>query len=885
MSKPSPVIQQYLDLKQQYREHLLFFQMGDFYELFFEDAVVASKALDITLTRRGQHQGEDIAMCGVPLHASQQYLQRLIRQGFSVALCEQLETPETKIDKGPLRRDVVRIITPGTLTEENLLDAKDHHLLIAITPGKGPKNLCGLAAIDLSTGDFWTEALEESHLMESTLLNWGPREILFPDPLRGTPLFEALSKNFSASFTGLPLSRFHPENSRKRLYDFFNVSTLFAFGTFQESEENAAGSLLDYVLLTQREMKPSLAPPQKISSSTLLTIDPFTRRNLELTHTLEGEKKGSLISVLDHTVTPAGGRLMALRLQSPLTDLKEIRNRLDSVDFFVTHEELQKHSRSLLAKTPDLDRPLSRLLLGRGGPKDLGMIRDFLKQIPELSQLFSSLNDGLPDPLRSLFQALRIDLTPYDPLAEGLGKQAAHALPLSAQEGGFVATGYDLELDEARSLAHEAHSILKKLEEKYSSETGIASLKVKQNHLVGLFIEVSHTHVSRVPSFFTLKQSLSTGSRYTTPELLDLQEKRVHASEQVLTLEKKIFQEWRELLFIHQDSLRQLAKALALLDVTTALAFLAIQKNYTKPHVDESHLLKVTGGFHPVVQEIRHQKNGQGMVKNDCHLTPEGFTWILTGPNMAGKSTFLRQNALIVLMAQMGSFVPADAAHIGICDRIFSRVGASDNLARGESTFMVEMMETATILRQATSRSFVILDEVGRGTSTHDGLALAWACLEYLVQTHKCRSLFATHYHELTLLEEQLPGVQCYTPQITEWEDEIIFMHRILPGKAKGSYGLHVARLAGIPEQVLVRAEIIQKNLTPLMPPSLSSSSSASSAATVTTAAEVLSVGIPPVSAIEKIVRRLDLETFSPKEALDLLYTLKEQLMNQEVRP
>lgn len=868
MSKPSPAIQQYLELKKHYSEHLLLFQMGDFYELFFEDAVKAAKALDIALTRRGKDQGVDIPMCGVPLHASQVYLQRLIRQGFSIALCEQVETPATKTGKGPLKREVVRVMTPGTLTEETLLEPKSHHFVGCLVSSASSASPWGLAMIDLSTGDFFTETSSDS-LLDSPLLNWKPREMLIPESLLAHPLLQTLRKNLECVFTPLPASRFHPINSAKRLESFFNVNTLTAFGTFHEVERTAAGSLLDYVILTQRTSHTPLNPPRQIQGDQFLKLDPFTRRNLELTHTLEGKKKGSLLSFIDQTVTPGGGRLLELSLQNPLRDVEAIQRRLEAVDFFYQNSDLCEKTRALLKTCPDVERPLTRLLLGRGGPKDLGMIRDVLHQLPFLKELFSSLS-VLPVAVQQNIGFLTFDLEAYAAFQKGLKDISGLALPITPKEGGFVKAGYHPELDEWRALTSEAHDFLKNLEERYRCETQISTLKVRENNLIGLYLEVSQGQLSKVPPSFTLKQSMAQGGRYITRELLELQAKRQQATSKTLALELEIFEGWVQELAQAQQTLRRLAKALAALDVYTALAYLAREHKYCKPHVDHSSQLCIQKGFHPVVRATLEKETGSPFVANDCMLTEDAFAWLLTGPNMAGKSTFLRQNALIVLMAQMGSFVPAAIARLGVCDRIFSRVGASDNLARGESTFMVEMIETATILHQATARSFVILDEVGRGTATHDGLALAMACFEFLVQKQKCRTLFATHYHELTALEDQLFGVACYTPQITEWRGEIVFMHQVVAGKAQGSYGLHVARLAGLPECVLARAHTIQEHLSGSQPRVGIAPQKMESAPAL------------PFSAVESYLASLNLAHISPHEALNILYSLQAQMNAKE---
>lgn len=861
MTKASPVIQQYLDLKAHHPNHLLLFQMGDFYELFFEDAVLAANALDITLTKRGTYDGQEIPMCGVPLHASDAYLGRLIRQGFSVALCEQLELPDPKI-KGPLKRGVVRILTPGTLTEDPLLEPKAHHLILCVVShgrGSSPQTF-GLAGIDLSTGAFWTEAAEVS-FAESQMPHWGVKEAVFPEALLETPMIRDLKEHTRCALTPLPSSRFHPDNSRKRLEAFYQVTTLEAFALTTEGERTAAGALLDYVLLTQKDTPPSLSRPVSLKQDQFLRMDPFTRKSLEITETLSGDKGGSLLTGVDRTLTSPGGRLLSRYLQSPLLDVDQINDRLDGVAFLTERPERIEAVRGSLKGCPDPERACSRLLLQRGGPRDLGALRDVLGRLPSLRGLLEE--DTVPPLLQKIRAALGLDTRPFQPFCEGLKDEATHRLPSTPKDGGFVAPGVCPELDEARDLSTSASHWLKALEEQYGADTGIGSLKIKENNLIGAYIEVSPSHLSKVPPTFTLKQSLVSGARYTTPDLLALQEKRALSGARARARERALFEEWCTSVRTYGEALRTLGRALALLDVLAALADLAVLRGYVRPLVDNSQAFHIEDGRHPVVEQAcRH------FIPNTCHLedgspSTQGFAWLLTGPNMAGKSTFLRQNALLVILAQMGSFVPARQAHIGVCDRLFSRVGANDHLSRGASTFMVEMVETATILTQATARSFVILDEIGRGTSTHDGLALAWACLESLVTQTHCRTLFATHYHELTALEGRLPGVACYTPSITEWEDDLVFLHKIIPGTASGSFGLHVARLAGVPSAVVQRARDLQKTFGS----DLRASAPPPQAPPPTT-----------VSPLEAHLKSLDLETLSPKDALNLLYTFQEAL-------
>jgi len=670
-------------------------------------------------------------------------------------------------------------------------------------------------------------------------------------------------------------------NTRSCLEKFFAVKTLEGFGHFHDLEHRAAGALLDYVLLTQGTARPAIARPRQISSERFMKLDPFTRRNLELTHTLDGGTQRSLLALMDRTLTPGGGRLLRLFFQNPLKEAEAIQSRLDRVDFFFAHPAVTQGLRDLLKTCPDLERPLGRLALGRGGPRDLGMIRQVLKSVQALDTLLSPLvallPQGLAKELEALRDALVIKEEALDFLEEGLQESPFLELPPTCQEGGFVRPKYNLELDHWRALSSETEQFLESLENRYRQETHIATLKVRENNLIGVYIEISQGQLSKVPATFTLKQKLTQGARYVTSELLEWHAKCRDAGAQGMAMEQTIFQTWVQRLAANQEALQRLAQALASLDVFTSLAHLAREKKYTKPVLTLTNRLCIEKGFHPVVKDMMEKEGSIPFISNTCILGEKDFAWLITGPNMAGKSTFLRQTALIVLMAQMGSFVPAQHAEIGVCDRIFSRIGAGDNLAGGASTFMTEMVEAATILHQATSQSLVILDELGRGTSTHDGLALAWACFEYLVKQYQCRTLFATHYHELTAMEGIVPGVICYTPQVKEWQDEIVFMHAMIPEKAKGSYGLHVARLAGIPSSVLQRAQEIQDEraqeeglpgglplfLPPAFPPSPSS-------ATLET---------------EAYLRTLNLSQISPREALNILYDLQTQLHSAKDGP
>jgi DNA mismatch repair protein MutS len=851
----TPMMTQYLDIKAQYPGCLLFYRMGDFYELFFEDAILASKALDIALTRRGKGKdGEDIPMCGVPAHASDNYLARLIRQGFRVAICEQTEEASSRKTKGPLTRDVLRIITPGTLTEENLLDASQNNFLTALVPNKF--GIIGLASIDISTGDFFVESTSLP-LLETVLARLKPGEILLPDSFLKTPELYEIFQELKKRLTPLPLSRFDEQNGLERLKSLYGVETLEGFGDFKSSEIAACGALVDYIRLTQKKDIPSLKRPKRLKEGGRLELDAATRRNLELHLSLSGEKRGSLLEVINLTTTSMGARLLSHHLAAPLTHLPALHKRLECVDFFYENTNLTQALRAVLSCCPDLERPLSRLTWGRGGPRDLAALNRGLKLLPDLNKIFK--DHTLPESLSTLLKRLGH----YEQLTDRLTRALKDELPYLPREGGFIRPLYHLPLDELLSLKEDSKGALEALQQKYMAETGITSLKIKHNNIVGYHIEITSLHKDKLGPAFIHRQTMANAMRFTTSELAELEKKIMGALDQALALELRLFQDLVDEVVKRAGDIVETAHALAALDVAGSHAYLAKEKNYTRPHLDESLAFDIEGGRHPVVEALLPQ--GSSFIPNRCHL--KGL-WLLTGPNMAGKSTFLRQNALIALMAHMGMYVPATKAHIGLIDRIFSRVGASDDLARGRSTFMVEMTETAMILNQATPRSFVILDEIGRGTATFDGLSLAWACVEHLVHVNQARSLFATHYHELTALEKSLPNVSCYTIKIKEWEDQIIFLHEIVKGTADKSYGIHVGKLAGLPSAVVKRAEEVLSTLENTKPrPKLASHP-------LPLCVEAYSAPSP----LEKAVAALNPDDFSPKEALEKLYALKKLL-------
>jgi DNA mismatch repair protein MutS len=797
----TPAMAQYLELKRQHADCLLFYRMGDFYELFFEDAAKAAAALDIQLTKRGKHEGADIPMCGVPVHAAEAYLARLIRQGFRVAVCEQMEEPaeaKKRGSKAAIRRAVVRIVTPGTITEENLLDARRNNYLAALADAGGEM---ALAWLELSTGAFRLQPVKPTGL-GAALARLAPGELLVPERLVARPeLFELLGE-WKSVLTPLPNARFDSENGRRRLEALFAVKALDAFGSFARAELAAGGALVDYVELTQQGKLPLLQPPRRLRIDAVMEIDAATRRNLELTETLSGERRGSLLATIDRTVTGAGARLLAEHLASPLTDPRAIDTRLDAVGFFLDDERLRDSLRQVLRRCPDIERAMARLALGRGGPRDLAALRDTLGETAGLRAMLGAIATK-----PALIQRAERDLGEHGTFVARLARALAAELPVITREGGFIAAGYSPELDELRLLRDESRRMVANLQARYAAETGVPSLKIRHNNVLGYYIEVTPAHAEKLRQGFIHRQTMANAMRFSTVELGELESKIASAADRAVALELKFFDDLVAEAKARGAEIARAATALARLDVAAALAELAASERYCRPVVDDSLAFAVVNGRHPVVEAALRSSQAGSFVGNDCDLKAGQRLWLLTGPNMAGKSTFLRQNALIAILAQAGSYVPAERAHLGVVDRLFSRVGAADDLARGRSTFMVEMVETAAILNQAGERALVILDEIGRGTATFDGLSIAWAAVEHLHDVNRCRALFATHYHELTALAAKLDHLACYTMRVKEWQGDVVFLHEVAPGAADRSYGIHVAKLAGLPPAVVARAE------------------------------------------------------------------------------
>ncbi len=818
-ARVTPMMAQYIEIKAANPDCLLFYRMGDFYELFFEDAEIASRALGIVLTKRGKHQGVDIPMCGVPVERADDYLQRLIGLGHRVAVCEQTEDPaeaKKRGSKSVVRRDVVRLVTPGTITEDRLLDPARANLFLAVARRRVSETewRYGLAAVDISTGRF-TLSETDAPGLSAEIARLDPREIVVPDTMHDDPALQALWADLRAAVTPLPREGLDPASAERRLKAYFGVATLEAFGAFDRAEIAAAGSALLYVEKTQLDSRPVLQPPAREGAGATLAIDAATRANLELTRTLGGERAGSLLATIDCTVTPGGARLLAERLAGPLTDVAAIRRRQDAVAALVEAGDLRERVRAILRQTPDLARALSRLGLGRGGPRDLACLRDGLFAARDCA-LTLTLAPDLPDELTAAAGALRAVDTG---LAASLEEALAEDLPLLKRDGGFIRVGFHPELDEARELQQDSRRYIAGLQSRYAAETGCRALRIKHNHIIGYYVEVPQAageDLLKPPhkDTFVHRQTMAGAMRFSTVELGALEAKIASAADRALRIELGLFDDMAERLLRASAELAASAEALAVIDVTAALADLAARLDWTRPKVDTSLAFHLVGARHPVVKAAL-KASGTAFIANDCDLTgsDSGHILLVTGPNMGGKSTYLRQNALLVVLAQMGAYVPAREAHIGVVDRLFSRVGAADDLARGRSTFMVEMVETAAILNQATPRSLVILDEIGRGTSTFDGLSIAWAAIEHLHDVNRGRALFATHFHELTVLAERLPRLSNATLKVTEWNGEVVFLHEVVPGAADRSYGLQVARLAGLPSAVIERARTILSEL------------------------------------------------------------------------
>lgn len=887
----TPMMEQYIEIKAANPGSLLFYRMGDFYELFFDDAVDASRALGITLTKRGQHLGEDIPMCGVPVHAADDYLQKLIALGYRVSVCEQMEDPaeaKKRGSKSVVKRDVVRLVTPGTLTEDKLLSPSQSNYLMAIARVKSGDNAgFGLAWVDISTGQFRVSSSTQTRLL-ADIMRIEPSELIMSEALFDGQDVRMVLDILGKTIVPQPAVLFDSYVAEDRIKRFFKLAALDGMGEFSRSELAAASAVIAYIEKTQLDERPALTKPMRDGASESLFIDPATRVNLELTRTLSGEKKGSVLKAIDRTVTGGGGRLLTERLMSPLTDPDQINRRLDSVSWFMTENLLSNDMREALKAVPDMPRSLSRLALNRGGPRDLGTLRNGLKAAQAVRDIF---NDKiLPDEIDDAVQQLAA--IPLD-LIDQLDQALAEELPLLKRDGGFVRSGYRAELDEFMTLRDQSRQIIAGLQLTYAEETGVKSLKIKHNNVLGFFIEVTAQNAAALTegdaakSTFIHRQTLASAMRFTTTQLADLETKIANAAGEAIKIELALFDALSDLVVAHADIIKRASDALATIDVSISLSELAQEQGYGRPTIDRSTEFRIIGGRHPVVEQALRQQAADPFVANDCDLSPpkhadSGAIWLLTGPNMGGKSTFLRQNALIAILAQMGSFVPAGQAHIGVVDRLFSRVGASDDLARGRSTFMVEMVETAAILNQASEKSLVILDEIGRGTSTFDGLSIAWATVEHLHEINKCRGLFATHFHELTALSEKLNRLSTATMKVKEWDGDVVFLHEVGPGSADRSYGIQVAKLAGLPSAVVNRAQDVLKQLeeTERQNPA---KQLIDDLPLFSAQAELKPQLTTKASELENLLQSFNPDDMSPRDALDALYALKKLQHQKEM--
>ena len=871
-SAVTPMMAQYLEIKAQYPAALLFYRMGDFYELFFDDAVAAAEALDIALTKRGKHLGEDIPMCGVPVHSAEGYLLTLIRKGFRVAVCEQTEDPAAARKRGAkavVRREVVRLVTPGTLTEESLLEPRRHNYLASFARVRDEG---ALAWVDISTGSFHVMPLPRVRLAPE-LARLAPSELIVPDTDEAE-LAEIVSDT-GVSVSPLGRSAFDSTAGDARLCRQFGVETLEAFGRFGRAELAAMGAVVEYLEITQKGRLPLLGAPVREARTRLMQIDAATRRNLELTHALAGGRAGSLLAAIDRSVTAGGARLLERRIAAPSRVLDTVQARQDALAHAVDHGRLRDDLRAALRHVPDLERAVSRLGVERGGPRDLAAVRNALTQAAEIATAVGEA--ALPDLLGEAVASLR----DHDAVLDQLDAALVAEPPLLVRDGGFIAEGFDAELDEARRLRDEGRGVIAGMQADYVELTGIQSLKVKHNNVLGYFVEVTATHADKMLSAplsdtFKHRQTTANQVRFTTVALSEMETKILNAGGHALEIEKRLFESLKGAALAHAAELSQVAGALAELDVTTSLAELACAEGWCRPQLDDSPVLRIEGGRHPVVEQALRTQGGSPFIANDCALGEDSDIWLLTGPNMAGKSTFLRQNALIAVLAQMGSYVPARRARVGMVSQLFSRVGASDDLARGRSTFMVEMVETAAILNQADDRALVILDEIGRGTATYDGLSIAWATLEHLHEVNRCRALFATHYHEMTGLSDKLDRVDNATVAVKEHAGDVVFLHEVRRGAADRSYGVQVAKLAGLPHAVVERARVVLDALE-----RGDRESGGRREAVIddlplfaATPAKPDAPAAAP-SAVETRLAEVRPDDLSPREALDLVYELK----------
>ncbi len=860
-------MKQFHQFKQKYPDCILFFRMGDFYETFYEDAKTCSKVCGLALTSRSKGDNP-IPLAGVPYHAVEGYLKKMLQAGFKVAVCEQVEDPKTA--KGVVKRDIVRIVTPGTLTDDILLDAKEDNFLCAVNLGN--KDTAAISWVDISTGHFFVQKLPENKLLDE-LLRLSPAECLLPD--RRGELFEAetrkLAKDISqltnAIITERPAWYFDPYQARQRLLKHFGTATLEGFGIGDDDDGiiPPAGAVIEYLNETQRTTLGHIQNLKQVERQKYLQIDTTSLRSLEILRTTRTESKvGSLLDCLDETITAMGGRMLRAWLCMPLCDLGAIELRQDAVAELKESDKESAEIRKLLSEIADTERIAARISTFRAAPRDLLSLANTLRQIPKLREILQRLSADLLVQLSGRCDSM-------DELADLLESAIRPDCPSHLRDGGVIKAGFSEELDRLRSISRDGQSWLRNYQKQQSERTGIGNLKIGYNQVFGYYIEVNRSSADKVPADYVRKQTIKNAERYITDQLKEYETQALSADEKALELEQKLFEDVRQQASRYVSRLQHLADTIAQCDCLAALAYLAKRRNYTRPKMTNGTELIINEGKHPVLAEAL----GPEFVPNDIELgNHTGDILLVTGPNMSGKSTYIRQVALLVLMAQAGSFIPAKDAVLGIVDRIFTRVGASDELVRGQSTFMVEMTETANILNNATDKSLVILDEVGRGTSTYDGLALAWAIAEHIANKLRCRTLFATHYHELTELAELFTNVKNCNVAVREWMDEVVFLHKILPGGTDKSYGIHVAKLAGVPKPVLERSKEILDELESTFQKEATGSLSKHK----TKESDKDSLFVQKHKSILEKLSSTDIDNLTPLEAINLLNQIKNEI-------
>jgi DNA mismatch repair protein MutS len=872
-SNATTVMQQFLDIKFSNIECLLLFRMGDFYELFYEDAITASRTLGIALTKRGKTGADEIAMCGVPHHALENYLNKLLKEGFKVAICDQMETPEQAKKragyKAVVNRSVVRIITPGTIIEESLLTAGEPNYLVSIAIDK---QRASIASVDLSTSEFLVISLPEAEIINE-IARLRPKEILLSDKYRISDLASLIGMQLNMRISFQVDSFYAPRKCENNILDFYKIASLDSIGQLAGSQISAVGSIIEYISLTQKEKLPKLPKPKILNYQKFMSIDASTRRNLEINNTQSGGIKGSLFACIDNTVSKGGSRLLYQYLSAPLIDIDLINQRLDITTFFYNNISLIESIKKALKQTGDLERCITRLHMGRSTPKDLLSIKYTIEIAEQIrAEFVAKKGIDLPEKIEKIIEPLLGQNELYELISASIREEASNSI----SDGKIIKPEYHPKIVELYELIENGQDAIDKLRNQYRMDTGIDTLKINNNNVLGLFIDITSRHADKVlDTKFIHRQTTANSVRYTTKELQELESKMVNAKLLVVNLEQEIYYKICSQVIDHQEKLLSLANTLSILDVYCAFAMLAEENDYCRPQLSNDMQFEIIEGRHPVV-EAALKKSNESFVYNDCTLSSDERVWLITGPNMAGKSTYLRQNAVIAILAHIGSYVPAKSAHIGVVDKIFTRIGAGDDLNKGQSTFMLEMLETSAILAQSSHQSLIILDEVGRGTSTYDGVSIAWSVLEHIHDKIRARCLFATHYHELTSMENILPALANYTIDIQDTDGVILFLHKIIKGAADRSYGVHVAELAGLPKSVIKRASELLKKFE--------KDAGKSNKQIMQTESHNMSLfamnASNPINEkhsklFEQIVE-IDPDKLTPLEALDVLYKLKE---------